>query len=670
MAVGEAVVVTAPRAPAVRAAVWCYAIVVALAAAGLWWMQLIAMAQPCEVPGCVWPQLSDAGFGSLLALGVPPTMWVVFASIASIVWWLVPFSLGLVTAGSRDASPMLAVLWFTFSLGTLSSVPSDPLILAVMRTVTLGAWFTVFAIYPTGRFAPRWVTAAPVVAVCWTIVLSTPAVRAAESANDPLWWTLEAAVYVACVALILVSQVVRFRHGDDEQRRQISLLLVAFAPFLALGLAGVATNVRLDADALGYGSLGGALMYEASSFLTVVLIGSVGTAMLRHGAFGVRVAVDRVLVGTIALALAATVYAATVLLSSIIAPSGISQALAAVVTAVVLASTYSRLARGIGRLVYGDADDPSAVAAALAQRVAEASAPEDLGPRIAAELADRLRFPGVVIRAAESPLVRGEAGRPDGRRASVSLLLDGEVVGEADVALRPGQARLSSRDRTALAAAAGPLATAVTAFRLSEEVRRSRFEIVAGRDEERRMLRRTLHDEVGPTLALAGHRIAAARDDASQLAAAAATIDDAVSQIRAISRELRPPALDEWGLQSALESFARGLDLPTTIAAPDRLSPAVVEVAVYRITVEALLNAARHARATRATVTVRTDHGAVVVDIDDDGTGMDEHAPAGVGTLSMRERATELGGSLTFARSTGGGLRVHAELPLGSEPES
>ena len=103
-------------------------------------------------------------------------------------------------------------------------------------------------------------------------------------------------------------------------------------------------------------------------------------------------------------------------------------------------------------------------------------------------------------------------------------MLDGEVVGVVDVALRQGQARLSSRDRTALAAASGPLATAVTAFRLSDEVRRSRFAIVAGRDEERRMLRRTLHDEVGPTLALAGHRIAAAHDDPSQLAAAAGTI--------------------------------------------------------------------------------------------------------------------------------------------------
>ena len=180
------------------------------------------------------------------------------------------------------------------------------------------------------------------------------------------------------------------------------------------------------------------------------------------------------------------------------------------------------------------------------------------------------------------------------------------------------------------------------------------------------MLRRRLHDDVGPTLALAGHRIDAAHDDPAQLDAAARTVDDAVSQVRAISRELRPPALDEWGLRAALTTFAKGVTLPTAITAPERVNPAVVEVALYRIAVEALLNTVRHARASRAAITVRSVGESMIVDVDDDGIGMTATPSPGVGTLSMRERAVELGGSLTFAPSPLGGLRVHAELPTGT----
>ena len=100
--------------------------------------------------------------------------------------------------------------------------------LAVLRTLTLGAWFTVFAIYPTGRFLPRWVAVAPAIAVAWTIVLSIPPVHAAEAANDPLWWALEAAVYAVCVATIVAAQFVQFRRGDRDDRRRIRLLLGAF----------------------------------------------------------------------------------------------------------------------------------------------------------------------------------------------------------------------------------------------------------------------------------------------------------------------------------------------------------------------------------------------------------------------------------------------------------
>ena len=185
----------------------------------LFFLQLVSIAQPCVVPQCVWPELSQQGFDDLAALGIPPWIWVAFASAASLIWWLVPFAFGLMFAANRSVPAGVALLWFTFSLGTLSAAPSDPVVLMVLRTVTLGAWFTLFATFPTGRFAPRWVAAAPVVAVAWSIVLLTPTAAAAQAANDPLWWTLVSAVYVTCVAVIIAAQVVQFRGGDADERR-------------------------------------------------------------------------------------------------------------------------------------------------------------------------------------------------------------------------------------------------------------------------------------------------------------------------------------------------------------------------------------------------------------------------------------------------------------------
>jgi signal transduction histidine kinase len=201
---------------------------------------------------------------------------------------------------------------------------------------------------------------------------------------------------------------------------------------------------------------------------------------------------------------------------------------------------------------------------------------------------------------------------------------------------------------------------------------------VQAREEERRRLRRDLHDGIGPTLAgvaLGLEQVAARLDDDPVAARSligeltgetAAAVDD----VRRLVHGLRPPALDELGLLGALRQQtdrlalrSPGLDIRVD-ASPD-LPPleAATEVAAYRIAVEAVTNSVRHAGARTCCVSVVAD-GALHVEVVDDGAGIPAGTPAGVGMGAMGERAAEVGGTCTVVPAGDGGTRVLAVLPL------
>jgi signal transduction histidine kinase len=208
---------------------------------------------------------------------------------------------------------------------------------------------------------------------------------------------------------------------------------------------------------------------------------------------------------------------------------------------------------------------------------------------------------------------------------------------------------------------------------------RSREQIVTAREEERRKLRRELHDGLAPTLAGAAIKLDLARQGVREdPAAVEALIDEAraevrtaIGDIRRMARELRPPTLDALGLEGALREQAAGLssqseDTPVIIVnVPEPLPPlpAAIEVAAYRIAVEALMNVVRHASAQTCEVRLAIDDDELNVDVVDDGHGA-EGSTAGVGMRAMRERAAEVGGEVTIETSATGGTRVVARLPV------
>jgi signal transduction histidine kinase len=227
------------------------------------------------------------------------------------------------------------------------------------------------------------------------------------------------------------------------------------------------------------------------------------------------------------------------------------------------------------------------------------------------------------------------------------------------------------------------LAVAVMRDRLFQVdlIARSRGRIVAAREEERRRLRRDLHDGLGPTLAAIGLKVDLARERAGPepdglgglLDEIRTDVRGVISDVRRLARELRPPTLDSLGLAGAIRQQAAALAGGATgatiaveveVEEPLPALPAAVEVVAYRIATEAMTNVVRHAEAQSCVVRLAVDRDGLVVEIEDDGRGIDPTAPSGVGRRSIDERAAEVGGEVDLLARPGGGTIVRARLPL------
>lgn len=351
-----------------------------------------------------------------------------------------------------------------------------------------------------------------------------------------------------------------------------------------------------------------------------------------------------------------------------------SHTIALVLVAVTWAPVSGQISRGVHQLAFGERDNAYEVVERVHQHLHAGPGPDELLPTLAATLAHTLKLPYVSIETGEDTVAAyGSMG--DGMQVvRIPLRYQGLTLGTLSVSARRRFDGLSSADLRLLDDLAGQVGITLYAARLSEELQTSREKLVTAREEERLRIRRDLHDGLGPTLASLGlqlgalHRTLRTDSDGAERLVKELRDDvrEATAEIRRLVYELRPPMLDEFGLIDALRNLRPVDGLSRSIRAPGPLPalPAAVEVAIYRIAAEALHNAARHAEAGRCVVELTGRDDTVTLTVTDDGRGLPADYLAGVGHRSMRERATELGGSITIVPAGTGGTRVTATFPI------
>jgi two-component system, NarL family, sensor kinase len=492
-------------------------------------------------------------------------------------------------------------------------------------------------------------------------------------------------VTLAASVFATASLVVRWRSATVIVRRQILLVSLALGVTM-LAFATDAAVAHLAPDVYP-------AVFPVVQLTPIVVPIAVAVAVLRHHLFDIDVLVSRTVVYVLLTLTLVAVYAATVASAGAALPGvgdGLGRVLAVAVVAVGFAPVREVLQRRVGRRILGDRNEPYAALARLSREVGSeggpAAAPEDVLNGLVLAVAESMRSPYVslALRAGgvlEAPGEHGKRPADDAQLVTVDLSHAGQPVGRLVVARRPWE-RLSAADRQLLDLLALPVAAALHALRLTREVQQSREQLVRRVEEERRRLGRDLHDGLGPRLAAIGMQVEAAADvvrvDPERAAALLTTVLDqtdlALAETRSIAHAHRPPTLAALGLVPALEAHVGHLaGVSARLEVTERLPmlPAAVETAAYRIATEAVLNVARHSGASRCVVRLARAGDRLHVDIEDDGHGMNGTRSIGIGLQSMRERAEELGGTLTVTRGAGGlGTRVTAVLPcLASWPD-
>lgn len=478
----------------------------------------------------------------------------------------------------------------------------------------------------------------------------------------------------------MASIFIRLRRSESLVRQQLKVMAYALGIVLVLLiLAGVSFFVITDSSAAEE------ISYSIVNITIALVAIAVAIAVMRYRLYDIDLVINRTLVYGVLTVTVAGVYALTVgILGAIFQVRGnlLISLIAAGLIAVLFHPLQEALQRRVNRWLYGDRDEPYQVLSRLGRRLEGAAPTEAILATIVETVAQTLKLPYVAISlpVGGAEVIVSSVGQNTGNMVDLPLNYRSELVGNLLCSTRKANEPFTESETGLLMDIANQVAVAVYALKLSSDLQLSRQRLVSAREEERRRLRRDLHDGMGPQLASFGLKIDMARNELDRdpnatdeiLKELRRQVRHAVGDLRGLVSNLRPPALDELGLLDALRASAAvqlsSDGLQVRIEGPDDLPalPAAVEVAVYRIVQEAVTNVARHAQAHHCDVRLRVN-GGLELEIVDDGIGFSHPAGDGVGLMSMRERTAELGGEFGVEVSPKGGTRVVSRIPLATD---
>jgi signal transduction histidine kinase len=583
------------------------------------------------------------------------------------------FALVLLATTFCGELPMLPTFWQTL----------------VAHTAYLGVTclFLFLCLFPTGRLTHWWSYCLAVVSVCYW---GTYALFADSPLNpfDNVSLLNEIIEFVVIGSTALM-QVYRYRRlSDAVLRRQTRWVVFGICSAVVLYLA---RQYLMGLLALYLTHQVTLVVSTTLFFLSLLLIPlSIGIAILRSRLWNIDILIHRTLVYGMLSACVVGLYVLVVGgLGTILQQQGnvLLSLLATGLIAVLFHPLRQRLQQAVNYLVYGERNDPYQVLSRLSQRLETTLAPDATLSTIVETVAQAFKLPYAAITLKQGEqfvpgAVYGQV-RSEEELRHMALTYQGDFLGELILSSSAPDDAFSKADWRLLENLARHAGFAVHAVLLSADIQHSREQLVMTREEERRRLRRDLHDGLGPQLAslmllLTTTRKMVRRDAnaaESLLTEAMKYMQEAITDIRRLVYDLRPPALDDLGLLAALQEDMRhyhASGIVFTLVAPEPLPylPAAVEVACYRIVREALTNVINHAHARKCTVYLSVAE-ALELEVIDDGKGLPTIRKNGIGLTSMRERAQELGGICIVATLAAGGTRVYAQLPLGpAEPRT
>lgn len=632
--------------------------------------------------------LLAAGVGALIVGRAPRNLvaWLLIASgISSAAYSLTTAA----TALGLLADPQAPWLPWTAWVSTSAWVPG-----AMLGLVLLPQLFPFGTLLP-GRFWRAWwwfslsLAAAVFLSLAMTPAsplfpsLPNPWLRrvenaglssAVEAAAGP-WGMLLTVLFAALSAGSVVNLVLRFRRAGAVERRQTFLVFTAWLVLI------VASAVAIP----WLGAMAAALYLGALLF-----------SVARFQLYEIDQLVSRSAVGLVAVVVLGTAYALTASgVGAILQNLGGSwlagswwPGFTATAVVLVLLDPVRRLAlRWVNRAFARGRPDAGELAAELSAIASHAPTPRAALEDAQTLLRNTLHMPALELVAhGETAALPAAAALPGAamlRESALSSLpvhslpvhWNGVPAGAVVLAPRKGGVRVHPADLRLLAALEPALALMVHDLLLTQDLEASRRSVLGAREEERRRIRRDLHDGLGPLLSgtamtLQAAGAASVDPPAVQelLAQARADLGQAVADIRVLVDGLRPPILDDLGLVAAVQAILPESALAVTVTTQGNCKnlPAAVEVAALRIVAEALANAARHAKASTAQVELRRTDAKLHLSVADDGRWAPPSSiRKGVGLESIRQRAQELGGRAKIEFGADTGTRVRAWLPLG-----
>jgi signal transduction histidine kinase len=526
-------------------------------------------------------------------------------------------------------------------------------------------------IYPTGRPpTPRWrrhlqVTVAGLVCLVSAAALASvqfddSVIGADAGYRPPVWLVAPLAVAgivvtASCLAVTLVGTVVRTVRARRPERQQLALLVTVVALMVPTAFAP-----------------GQHLFGVVYAMLPIAVV----VGVLRYRLLGIEVAVRRTLLYVpLTVMVAAVVGLTTASLARLLPPGPVPLLLGSAMVAVFIFPVARLLQRTVDRFVLGDQADPLRQVAGVA---AELAAPNT--DPVSSMLTAVTAATGATYSAVYGPdgSVQASLGTDHVPTHRVPLRLGTSELGTLVVGPRLHSTRVADADARLIDALAPHLAMVVHASMLTSELAEQQQRTAEATLAERDRLRRDLHDGLGPslsgiTLSLEAALTALHRDPsaaAAILERARTEAQDASREVRRVIDALRPSVLDQMGLADAIRQMASGLGFgrPGGVRLSLRTDdikglPPPLEEAAYRITAESLTNVARHANARHCTIQLSQTPGALLLEIEDDGSGVHGAAPTGHGLDSMRRRAADLGGRLAVRPGIPHGTVVDVILP-------